>query len=149
MNSPLDMPPALHVDWETGEGELVLGRLAGHPAAFRRDVLRDWIHQLEAALFTAEDELQPQKREEAVHDQRFQNARRRAMCERLSGARVLVAEPLVNGDVLLHLQGGETVVMFARHEDVKFNVVRSADRARHFAATDNTGDYYVREDYVS
>lgn len=144
----MDMP-ALHVDWETGQGEIDLGRLADLPAAFRRDVLRDWQRQIEQELFRVENELQPEKRADALHDQRFQNARRRAMCERLSGAHVLLAEPLVNGDVLLHLQGGDTVVMFARHEDVKFNVVRDADRARHFASTDNTGDYYVREDYAA
>ena len=143
----MDMP-ALRVDWETGEGEIDLGRLAQMPAAFRRDVLRDWQRHIEQALFRAEDELQPDKRMDALHDQRFQNARRRAMCERLSGAEVLLAEPLVNGDVLLHLRGGDTVDMFARQEHVQINVVRHADRARHYATTDTTGDYYVREDYA-
>lgn len=144
-----DRLPALHVDWESGAGELQLGRLADMPAAFRRDVLQDLQRQLDQLCFAAESELDPGKRIDALHDQRWQNARRRAMCEHLSGATILLAEPLVNGDVLLHLQGGRTVVVFARHEDVKFNVTKDADRARHFAASDNTGDYYLREDLPS
>lgn len=139
--------PALTVDWVSGEGAVVLGeRLAKAAAGFRRDVLSDWKDQIASLTVAAEAELHPDKRDQRVRDQRAQNSRRRKLCERLSGQTILLAEPLVNGDVLLHLVSGRTVVLYARHEDVKFDVVTDAAHARHHATRDGTGDWYVRED---
>jgi hypothetical protein len=139
--------PALTVDWVSGEGDIDLGeRLANAAPGFRRDVLADWQDQIELLRNEAEAELYPERREQQVRDQRAQNSRRRQLCERLSGQSIVLAEPLVNGDVLLHLQSGHAVVLYARHEDVKIDVVEDAAHARRHATRDGTGDWYVRED---
>lgn len=139
--------PALTVDWISGEGNVELGeRLAAASPSFRRDVLADWKGEIDALSNEADAALNPDKREQQERDQRTQNSRRRQLCERLSGQTILHAEPLVNGDVLLHLVSGKTVVLYARHEDVKFDVVADAAHARRHATRDGTGDWYVRED---
>ena len=140
-------PPALTVDWVSGEGGIDLGeRLANAAPGFRRDVLSDWRNQIDSLCSEAEAELHPERREQQVRDQRAQNSRRRLLCERLSGESIVLAEPLVNGDVLLHLASGRAVVLYARHEDVKVDVVEDASHARRHATRDGTGDWYVRED---
>lgn len=139
--------PALTVDWVSGEGSIDLGeRLDNAAPGFRRDVLSDWRNQIDALCSEAEAELYPERREQQVRDQRAQNSRRRRLCERLSGQSILHAEPLVNGDVLLHLASGHAVVLYARHEDVKIDLVEDAVHARRHATRDGTGDWYVRED---
>ena len=139
--------PALHIDWESGEGRIHVGhQLTQSPARFRYDVLADWKGEIDHMLRAVERELHPQRPAEQLEDQRTQNRRRRVLCERLSGANIRMAEPLVNGDVLLHLADGSTVVVFARHEDVKFDVIDTPQRARAYAQRAGTGDYYLRED---
>ena len=139
--------PALKVDWESGEGDLDLGeRLRNAPARLRYDVLADWKDEIDLLFRDAEAELYPEKRDLQVEYQRANNLRRRALCERLSGHTVEMAEPLVNGDVLLHLQAGRTVVLYAFHEDIKLDVVTDVRHARRYAAQSNTGDYYLREE---
>ena len=139
--------PAVSVDWVSGEGDVDLGeRLAEAPAGFRRDVLSDWKDRIDALLKEAEAELHPERQEQQAKAQRLDNSRRRRLCERLSGQAILLAEPLVNGDVLLHLVSGKTVVLYARNEDVKIDTVADAAHARRYAKQDGTGDWYVRED---
>lgn len=136
----------LTVDWQSGEGALELGDLLeSAPLAFRRDVLADWQAQIGVLLAQAQAQLYPEDREELVRRQRLHNGLRRELCEGLGGQRIELAEPLVNGDVLLHLQGGSRVVFYAHREDVKVEVVANAAEARSLAAADATGDYYLRE----
>lgn len=138
---------ALTIDWESGEGGVQLGTAFDKsPARFRYDVLADWKDQIDRLFATVEAELYPDKRDQRAHYQRAQNTRRRELCERLAGHTVELAEPLVNGDVLLHLRGGKTVVLYANNEDVKVDVVADVAHARRFASRDGTGDYYVREE---
>jgi hypothetical protein len=138
---------ALTIDWDSGEGALRLGeRFAKAPARFRFDVLADWKDQVDRLYGAAESELYPDKRDQRAHYQRAQNTRRRELCEKLGGHTIDLAEPLVNGDVLLHLRGGKTVVLYANDEDVKVDVVADVAHARRFASRDGTGDYYVREE---
>ena len=96
-------------------------------------------------LELAVSELEPHRRTEELRLQRERNLRRRLMCERLEGQTIVMAEPLVNGDVMLHLGNGETVVLYAYDEDVKLEHVNPA-RARRHAEEAGLGDYYVRED---
>jgi hypothetical protein len=139
--------PALKVDWESGEGRVEIGeRLRNAPARLRYDVLADWKDEIESLLRDAETQLHPEKRHLQVHYQRANNLRRRALCERLSGHTIEMAEPLVNGDVLLHLRSGRSVVLYAFHEDIKLDVVNDVRHARRYAAQSNTGDYYLREE---
>ena len=138
--------PALHVDWESGEGRIHLGELAQAPARFRRDVLVDWKGEIEHLLGAVEADLHPEKQREQTGDQRAQNRRRRLLCERLSGATIQLAEPLVNGDVLLHLADGSAIVLFARGEDVKLQRIDDPADARLHASRAGTGDLYLRED---
>lgn len=137
---------ALHVDWECGQGSMTLGRrFDDAPARFRYDVLADWKAQIERLFLAAEADLHPeQQRRRSDERERF-NQRRRLLCEQLAGQRIAVAEPLVNGDVLLHLDGGKALVLFARDEDVKLDIVADTGHARRRAAADGTGDYYLRE----
>lgn len=137
----------LFIDWESGEGHLRLGAaFEGAPARFRFDVLSDWKDQIDRLYSHVENELYPEKRDQRAHYQRAQNTRRRELCERLAGHTIEAAEPLVNGDVLLHLKAGKTVVVYANNEDVKIDVVADVAHARRFAQKDGTGDYYVREE---
>lgn len=139
--------PSLTVNWDSGEGDLALGRrLENAPASLRRDVLLDWQHQIELLLKITEAELHPERAARKARQQRELNTLRRMLCERLSGQVIELAEPLVNGDVLLHLRSGRTVVLYARHEDVKFDVVTDVMHARRYAMKDGTGDYYLREE---
>lgn len=141
--------PLLKVDWESGEGRLEMGEeLARAPAALRLDVLKDWKVELDALLQATEHELSPDRAKKKLQAQRIQNTRRRILCERLAGMTVSAAEPLVNGDVLLHLGNGRCVVVFARDEDVKLDVVNDVEHARRFADKAGTGDHYLREDPV-
>ena len=143
----MDDEPKLRVDWDCGQGELHASeRFNASPPTFRRDVLSDWKQAIDALFDAADAELQPDRRERVVRDQRVHNERRRQLCEQLSGQAIVLAEPLVNGDVLLHLQSGRAVVLYARREDVKIDVVSDARRARRYATEDGTGDWYVRED---
>lgn len=136
----------LTVDWQSGEGALELGDLLeAAPLAFRRDVLADWQAQIGMLLAQVQAQLHPEDREELVRRQRLHNGLRRELCEGLGGQRIELAEPLVNGDILLHLQGGSRVVFYAHREDVKVEVVANAAEARSLAAADATGDYYLRE----
>lgn len=140
----------LRVDWESGEGEVELGGLLdGAPARFRRDVLKDWKQRIDMLLAEAEDALHPGRDAERLRAQHGHNGLRRRLCEQLGGQRIEAAEPLVNGDVLLHLQGGRHVVLFARDEDVKLEVVSDLGHARRYAARQAPGDYYLREQPVS
>lgn len=140
----------LRVDWESGEGEVELrGLLDGAPARFRHDVLSDWKQRIDALLDEAEAELHPGREARRLSEQRGHNALRRSLCEQLAGQRIEAAEPLVNGDVLLHLQGGRHVVLFARDEDVKLEVVSDLGHARRYAARQAHGDYYLREEPVA
>lgn len=143
----MDESPALEVDWECGEGRLHLGsRLLEAPARLRHDVLSDWKDQVEQLLRETEHSLYPDRRSELLRRQRVENARRRTLCARLSGQTIRLVEPLVNGDLLLHLGNGRTLVLYAAHEDVKVDVVGDPAHARAHAQRDNTGDYYVREE---
>jgi hypothetical protein len=143
----MDDTPALQVDWESGEGTVRLPLpLAAAPASFRYDVLGDWKDQIELLHRDAEAAVYPDKRRRELQSQCVQNERRRLLCERLAGHTIVMAEPLVNGDVLLHLASGRAVVLYARAEDVKLDVVTDADHARRLAAQDGTGDFYLRED---
>lgn len=137
---------ALTVDWESGEGRVEIGTaLAQAHPRLRRDVLADWKDEIEALLAEAEGALKPDQQDAELVRQRERNQRRRLMCETLEGRTIRLAEPLVNGDVLLHLSNGTAVVLYAYDEDVKLEAVE-ADRARLHAAKAGTGDYYVRED---
>lgn len=139
--------PALTVDWDSGEGGLRLGgQLADAPARLRYDVLCDWQDQIELLVRQAEADLYPQRRLDTLRSQRLQNRRRRQLCERLGGQTIAQAEPLTNGDVLLHLRGAPAVVLHARAEDVKMETIHDAAHARRLAAADGHGDYYLRED---
>ncbi|MBA2722657.1 MAG: hypothetical protein H0U56_07105 [Methylibium sp.] len=139
--------PGFEIDWECGEGGVCLPRpLAEAPAGFRYDVLADWKDRIDRLHRDAESALYPDKRSRELQSQRVQNERRRLLCERLSGRTVVMAEPLVNGDVLLHLDTGKAVVMYAHAEDVKLEVVADPGHARRLAARDGTGDFYLRED---
>ena len=139
-------PATLSVDWESGEGRLVLGdSLAQAHARLRRDVLADWRDEIEHLLAEAEAALQPDQHDVELAQQRQRNLRRRLVCERLQGQTIHLAEPLVNGDVLLHFADGSAVVLYAYDEDVKLEAV-DAMRARVHAARAGTGDYYLRED---
>ena len=145
----MDQNPALQIDWESGEGRLQLGDdFAKAPLHFRRDVLVDWKGEIEHLLGAVEADLHPQKRLEQASQQRIQNRRRRSICERLTGRTIRVAEPLDNGDVLLHLGDGTAVVIYAHHEDVKLQNVEDIGQVRRPAAQANTGDYYLREDPI-
>jgi hypothetical protein len=142
----MEETPVLKVDWDCGEGSLSLPRpLADAPAGFRYDVLADWKDQIEGLYRGAEAELYPEKRSREMQSQRVQNARRRALCERLTGHTIVLAEPLANGDVLLHLGSGKAVVLYAHDEDVKLEVVADPGHARRLAAQAGTGDFYLRE----
>lgn len=142
-----DSTTGLTIDWESGEGGVCLGEaFAKAPARFRFDVIADWKDQIERLFSAAEAELYPDKRDQRAHYQRAQNTRRRELCEKLAGHTIELAEPLVNGDVLLHLRAGKTVVLYANDEDVKIDVVADVSHARRFASKDGTGDYYVREE---
>lgn len=139
--------PVWQVDWECGEGEVSLPpALAAAAPALRYEVLADWKDRLELLHRDAEAEVFPGKRNREMQSQRVRNARRRLLCERLTGQRIEMAEPLANGDVLLHLAGGKAVVFYAHIEDVKLEVVADAGHARRLAAADGTGDFYLRED---
>lgn len=138
--------PALGVDWASGEGSLALPPpLAEAPAAFRYDVLSDWKDQIELLHRDAEAALYPERRRRALDAQLQLNERRRSLCERLAGHRIEMAEPLANGDVLLHLGSGKALVLYAHREDVKLEVVADTGHARRLAAADGTGDFYLRE----
>jgi hypothetical protein len=129
------------VDWDSGEGDLQLGRrLAAAAPRFRYDVLADWRDRIDLLRDEAAAQADPDKRERELQRQREQNARRRELCEQLSGVTIAMAEPLVNGDVLLHLASGQTVVLYAR-----LDRVADAAHARRYALQDGTGDWYVRE----
>jgi hypothetical protein len=142
----MDTVHALKLDWESGEGSMDLPEeLASAPERFQLDVLNDWKHDLLAQIARLEASLHPERANERLQRQRRRNANRRQLCERLSGLRVEMAEPLSNGDVMLHLSNGRSLVLYAYNEDVKLEVVLPA-RAREHAAQDNTGDYYLRED---
>ncbi|MCM5679514.1 hypothetical protein M8A51_08215 [Schlegelella sp. S2-27] len=136
----------LSVDWESGEGRLDIGTLLAqaHPR-LRRDVLADWKDEIERLLAEAQTALQPDQHDVELVQQRQRNLRRRLVCEKLEEQSIRMAEPLVNGDVLLHLSDGQAVVLYAYDEDVKLEAV-DAQRARAHAAEAGTGDYYVRED---
>ncbi|HSN32129.1 MAG TPA: hypothetical protein VLU41_05555 [Ideonella sp.] len=137
----------LTIDWDSGEGGVRLGAaFEKAPARFRHDVLSEWKDHIDRLVAAVEAELYPDLREQRAHYQRAQNTRRRELCEKLAGHTVDVAEPLVNGDVLLHLRAGKTVVLYANNEDVKVDVVADVMHARRFASKDGTGDYYVREE---
>lgn len=139
--------PLLKVDWDSGEGRLEMGEaLARAPAALRLDVLNDWKVELDALLQATEQELSPDRVKKKLQAQRVQNTRRRMLCERLAGMTIRAAEPLVNGDVLLHLSNGRCLVLFARDEDVKLDVVNDVEHARRFADKAGTGDHYLREE---
>ena len=139
--------PTLKVDWESGEGHLDMGeRLSRAPAGLRLDVLKDWKVELDALLQATEHELSPDHAKRRLQSQRVQNTRRRMLCERLAGLTIRAAEPLVNGDILLHLSNGRCLVLFARDEDVKLDIVNDIERARRFADKAVTGDHYLRED---
>lgn len=139
--------PTLNVDWESGEGRLQMGeRLGRAPAGLRQDVLNDWKVEIEALLRATEHELAPDRPQVRLQSQRIQNTRRRMLCERLAGMTIEMAEPLVNGDVLLHLSNGRSLVLFARDEDVKLDVVNDVDHARRYAEKAGTGDHYLREE---
>lgn len=143
----MDETPGFEVDWDCGEGKFCLPRpLAEAPAGFRYDVLADWKDQIDLLHRDAEAALYPDKRSHELQSQRVQNERRRLLCERLAGHTIVLAEPLVNGDVLLHLSTGKAVVLYAHAEDVKLEVVADAAHARSLAARDGTGDFYLRED---
>lgn len=136
----------LTVDWDSGEGRLALGSaLAQAHPRLRRDVLADWKDQIDALIAEAQAALQPDQQDVELAQQRLRNQRRRAVCERIEGETIRLAEPLVNGDVLLHFTDGHVVVLYAYEEDVKLETV-DAHRARAHAAKAGTGDYYVRED---
>src|SRR4051794_32680416 len=107
MQTSIEACPALQVDWESGEGQVCLGEqlTQSHPR-FKYDVLADWKVQIDQLLGACEADLYPQRRLERTRVQRLNNRRRRSVCEALSGATVELAEPLVNGDVLLHLANG-------------------------------------------
>lgn len=138
--------PALRVDWVSGEGSVCLPEpLAEAPAGFRYDVLADWKDQIELLYRDAEAAAYPERRSRQLHTQRVLNERRRSLCERLAGHTIVMAEPLVNGDVLLHLATGKAVVLYAHREDVKLEVVNDVAHARGLAAADGTGDFYLRE----
>ena len=142
----------LTVDWESGEGGVDIGSLLDEVAPrIRRDVLADWKARIDQLHAQAEAQLEPDLHERLAHAVRRQcsyNGVRRLLCERLGGQQISMAEPLVNGDVLLHLGNGKTVVLYARHEDVKVAVVPDVTHARRLAAADATGDYYLREESV-
>ena len=141
------MGSTLTIDWDSGEGGVRLSEAFGKaPVRFRHDVLADWKDQVDRLFATVEAELYPDKRDQLAHYQRAQNTRRRELCEKLAGHAIELAEPLVNGDVLLHLRSGKTVVLYANNEDVKVDVVADVTHARRFASRDGTGDYYVREE---
>jgi hypothetical protein len=147
MDDTVSTASTLTIDWESGEGGVRVGAdFRKAPARFRYDVLADWKDQIDRLFATAEAELYPDKRDQLAHYQRAQNTRRRELCERLAGHTVDLAEPLVNGDVLLHLSTGKTVVLYANNEDVKVDVVADVAHARRFASRDGTGDYYLREE---
>lgn len=136
----------LKVDWESGVGRVELEpAFAQAPAGFRRDALADWNDEIESLLQVAVSELEPDRHAEELRLQRERNLRRRLMCERLEGQTIVMAEPMVNGDVMLHLGNGEAVVLYAYDEDVKLEHVNPA-RARRQAEEAGLGDYYVRED---
>lgn len=138
--------PEIAVDWATGEASVRIGsRLEASAARLRHDVLSDCKRDIDALLDAAEAALWPERRDRVAAEQRSQNARRRELCERLAGQTIAAAEPLVNGDVLLHLASGRHVVLYARHEDVKIELVDDARRARRHADEHGTGDWYVRE----
>ncbi|AKJ28094.1 hypothetical protein [Caldimonas brevitalea] len=140
------VPAALTVDWESGEGRLQLSEeLAKAPARFRADVLADWKDELERLLAAAEAALEPRKQEQEIARQRQRNQQRRRLCEELAGQTVELAEPLVNGDVMLHLANGSALVLYAYDEDVKLETVDPV-RARLHAQKGCAGDTYVRED---
>jgi hypothetical protein len=145
-----DEMPSLSVDWDSGEGDLRLGqRLAAAAPRFRYDVLADWRDRIDLLRDEAAAQADPDRRERELHRQREHNARRRELCEHLGGVTIAMAEPLVNGDVLLHLASGQAMVLYARHEDVKLDRVADAAHARRYALQDGTGDWYVREDAAS
>jgi hypothetical protein len=138
--------PELSIDWDCGTAELRLGRrLDGAPARLRADVLADLREQVDGLLREALGAADPAERPRRLEAQRRENARRRGLCERLAGHTIAHAEPLVNGDVLLHLLSGRAVVLYARDEDVKLEVVDDPAHARRHAANDGTGDFYLRE----
>jgi hypothetical protein len=138
--------PEVAIDWDCGSAALSLGRrLAGASARLRADVLADLRDQVEALLGEARAEADPEEPTRRRVSQQRENARRRQLCERLAGHTIQHAEPLVNGDVLLHLLGGRALVLWARHEDVKLDVVDDPMHARRHAANDGTGDFYLRE----
>lgn len=143
----MDELPALGVDWESGEGTLRMGGvLRDAPLCFRLDVLADWKEQIDQLYSQAKRELRPDEDSEQLRRQRVHNARRRILCGRLAGQTIELVESLVNGDLLLHLHSGRAVVMYAKREDVKIDLVADVSRARRCAFEDNTGDYYVREE---
>jgi hypothetical protein len=138
--------PELSIDWDCGTAELRLGRrLAGAPARLRADVLADLREQIDALLREAQGAVDPAEQARRLEWRRREKARRRAQCEGLAGHTIANAEPLVNGDVLLHLLSGRGVVLYARDEDVKLEVVDDPAHARRHAANDGTGDFYLRE----
>lgn len=142
-----DDGPVWQVDWECGVAEFEPGeRLDSAPAEFRRDVLSDWKTAIDALLGEAVAELEPDRALRHARDQRVHNHKRRRLCEQLSGQTIVLAEPLVNGDVLLHLQSGRAVVLYAHREDVKLDTIADAAAARRYAVGHGTGDWYVRED---
>lgn len=142
----MDELPRVSVDWATGEASVSLGqRLEAAPTRMRHDVLADCKRDIDALLDATEAELWPERRDRVAAEQRKLNARRRELCERLAGQTIAMAEPLVNGDVLLHLASGRAMVLYARHEDVKVELVDDARSARRLANEDGTGDWYVRE----
>ncbi len=141
-----DLAGRLMVDWQSGEAMLDLSeRLRAAPAELRRDVLLHCLDDAEALLRDTDRAVDPHRPERRMQQQRLQNERRRALCERLAGQTILAAEPLVNGDVVLHLACGKYVVLYAHAEDVKLDVVPHVDHARQHAAAQGTGDYYLRE----
>jgi len=146
----MDETPVLKVDWECGEGSVRLpSPLADASPGFRYDVLADWKDQIDLLHRDAEAALYPDKPLRELRSQSAHNERRRDLCERLAGHTIVMAEPLVNGDVLLHLASGKAVVLYALAEDVKLEVVADVGHARRFAAEDGTGDFYLREDRPS
>ncbi|MCW7538664.1 hypothetical protein OOT46_12505 [Aquabacterium sp. A7-Y] len=140
------VPVVLKLDWESGEGRVEVGEaFAEAHARFRRDVLADWKDEIERLLQQAEDALDPQRADQEIAEQRQRNLQRRRLCEELGGQTIKLAEPLVNGDVLMHLSDGRSVVLYAYDEDVKLERVDPL-RARLHAQKACAGDVYVRED---
>ncbi|WKB52377.1 hypothetical protein [Eleftheria terrae] len=143
------VPVQLTLDWESGEGRIeVDAAFSATHARFRRDVLADWQDEIALLIEQAEAELDPGRAEQEIAEQRQRNLQRRRLCEELAGLTIELAEPLVNGDVLLHLSDGHSVVLYAYEEDVKLESV-DPGRARLHAQKACAGDVYVREDLPS